>query len=81
MNLQSLLIALIALLVFVHFFINKNKNEDEEDEEDEDDITISDDTISDDTIRLEAYYIAEKDGFKKSPDEYWQMALESLTKH
>lgn len=26
-------------------------------------------------LQEKAYYIAEKDGFKKSPEEYWQEAL------
>lgn len=30
--------------------------------------------IDEDSIRIEAYYIAEKDGFMKSSEEYWTMA-------
>lgn len=26
-------------------------------------------------LELKAYLIAEKDGFRKSPDEYWQQAI------
>ena len=26
-------------------------------------------------LEVRAYYLAEKDGFKKTPEEYWQEAL------
>jgi hypothetical protein len=37
--------------------------------------------ISENKIKLEAYFIAEKDGFQKSADEYWQLAKDKITKH
>jgi hypothetical protein len=32
------------------------------------------------SIETDAYYIAEKDGFKKPPEEYWKMAEEKNKK-
>lgn len=30
------------------------------------------------SIKTKAYYIAEKDGFTKTPEEYWKMAEEKI---
>lgn len=38
------------------------------------DTTMNHDKLIDEHLRQKAYLIAEKDGFRKNPEEYWQEA-------